>query len=1289
QDYFHQITFITEREKFIVPIRAIGPRAMLDFPDQLDFSVCPVKHSTEKTLLVRNIGNREARYRISTESPFSIDVSAGTLGIGDAMQVTVEFHPLTTGDHSTPLLVHYDTGEDTHTSLCGTAVDVNIRLDSSSLTIEKTYVTLANHRSVVIHNRSNIVAQFQWKASVIQEVEEQQKQRFQEEQEECSLESTLQRHFGLLCRTFQQQRANMQGDSMLFSDGVFTIEPMEGEVQPNSSVEINVIFRPKEAKAYQKLFFCDISGRETRLPLCIKAEGLGPRLCFNFDQLDIGEVFMGLTHRYEAILLNKGLINAHFSFVPPTTAVGSGFTFQPNEGTILPDGLQVLKISFISTILGRFTEELRFSVDGSPEPVTLTIRGCVIGPTFHFNVPALHFGDVSFGFPRTLSCRLINTSLVSMTCSLRIPGDGSGAPSSTSSAWMLNRARPRWRKGTKSHARPTEFTITPCRGTIRALGFLDIQVTLCSNTPKRYDLALVVDVDGVGEAVSSLYLTARCFVPELQVLNPTVMFGGCFLKFPYQQTLTLVNDSSLPGCYRLLPQVCYHQKEGAAMWYSSPVQCGIIQPHSSVEVPLTVEVQAMGEQDTVAYVIVFGNEGSPLKIHLVCTGKGPVVYVYPSKIDFGSIPVLQDASQTLHLSNQTVIPAPFCVKMAGKCSHWRIEPSEGVVPPETELSVALIANLDDTRRFKDKVIVSVENSCSYDIPVQAVGVGTTIVADKPFPPELNLGPQFSLSSSFYRFKLTNKGRRTHQLYWVMEGFALWRQHGRLPPISSSRGKGSFQSPKPPVFKLQPRRMELAPGKTVEVTLEGFSSTSQVRFLAGCLCLSVVKADLRLLQALHCGLNPARFSPLTALTAFYEATRADKQPSDVLTLQYKPLSLKNLSSLPVSVVLTLEEPFIICDAEQQPLPADPIKLETGEELHLCIGFNPAYVNDLNIRVAKKILKIEFLEHPHKEKITIRGEVYFPNLHIKTTAVDFGCILNETEVKRCIEMTNCSPLCVRYRWFFLADGHTNQIRCVHLCPLLETALPGVLFVLCKDQGYGGACSRVVSPRPASCFLQPMVFVFQPLPSTAARLESTVKTRRPVGIKEVMELAETSLLTLGVEQVFDILPLFGELKPGESEQVIFTFFGHTNIVAGAVALCVVEGGPTYEVTLSGEASLVNYLLDVTEIDCGLQPFNKVTKAEVTLRNTGKMGFPYEVRNSSASAAGRPLPGVPLVVPSTGSVGPGTEQVLKVHYLPGVPGVFCKTFQIQVAHLEPQEISLKGEGRSPRTHLDLPRNI
>ncbi|XP_026722915.1 hydrocephalus-inducing protein-like [Athene cunicularia] len=680
KDYFYQVTCITEREKFIVPIRAIGARAILDFPDQLDFSVCPVKYSSQKTLLVRNIGNREARYCISTESPFSVEPSIGTLGIGDAVQVTVEFHPLKTGDHSGSLVVRYDTGEDIHTGLYGVAENVNIGLARSSLTVEKTYLTLSNHRSMLIHNQSEIKVHFQWKAFSTQEEEDHLKLRLQRRREgkmdrclrECKVDSALRECLPLLSCPFHNQQEKAQGDSMLFSDDVFTLEPL-------------------------------------------------------------------------VVLFNKGAIDAVFNLVPPATALGSCFTFLPQEGIILPEGLQVIRISFSSTSLGEFTEEFRFSVTGSPEPVTLTIRGCVIGPTFHFNVPALHFGDVSFGFPHTLSCRLTNTSLVPLTFKLRVPGDGLGEPSVSSFAHMTDNSHLLKRKGAQRHLRPREFSIKPRRGTIRPLGFLDIQVTLCSNTLQRYELALVVDVCGVGRAVSALLLTARCMVPVLRVLNPVVMFGRCSLKYPYHQMLTLVNDSDLPGCYRVLPQIC---KEDASVWYSSPMPWGIVQPCSAVEVPLTLEAQVTGEQDTVARVAVFGSGGSPLKIHLASTGEGPVVCVHPHKINFGSIEVLQDASRTLHLSNQSVIPATIRAKMAGKCSHWRIEPSEGVIPPETEVSVAVLASLDDTQKFKDEVNLFIENSHTYVIPVRAVGTGTTIVTDKPFAPELNLGPHFRQATNW-------------------------------------------------------------------------------------------------------------------------------------------------------------------------------------------------------------------------------------------------------------------------------------------------------------------------------------------------------------------------------------------------------------------------------------------------------------------------------------------------------------------------------------------------------------
>lgn len=70
-----------------------------------------------------------------------------------------------------------------------------------------------------------------------------------------------------------------------------------------------------------------------------------------------------------------------------------------------------------------------------------------------------------------------------------------------------------------------------------------------------------------------------------------------------------------------------------------------------------------------------------------------------------------------------------------------------------------------------------------------------------------------------------------------------------------------------------------------------------------------------------------------------------------------------------------------------------------------------------------------------------------------------------------------------------------------------------------------------------------------------------------------------------MFDILPLYGLLEPGDTEQVTFTFFGHADIWGEVKAICEVEGGPTYELTITGEASLMEYHFDHKDIDFGKQ--------------------------------------------------------------------------------------------------------
>ncbi|NXE03111.1 HYDIN protein, partial [Chaetorhynchus papuensis] len=349
QDYFHQLMCVTEREKFVVPIRAIGARAILDFPDQLDFSECPVKHSSKKTLLVRNSGNRAVGYQLRTQSPFSATPAVGTVGIDEAVQVTVGFQPLKSGDYSaslTPLC--FVPGENTHTSLHGTAVDAHIRLDRNDVTFTKTYITLSDRTTVHILNASEITARFQWKALDPQEEQDQSLN--------LRVDNTHQEHSALLTRSLQSESTKVPGDPMTLNNDIFSLEPKEGQIRPNCSAEIILFFKPQAARVYKQAVYCDISGRENGLLLHLEGEGLGPQLHFKFQELDIGKVSVRAAHRFEAILVNKGLIEAPFSLIPPTTATGGCFTFLPQEGIVAPGGLQVIQMSFCPTVLGEFKE---------------------------------------------------------------------------------------------------------------------------------------------------------------------------------------------------------------------------------------------------------------------------------------------------------------------------------------------------------------------------------------------------------------------------------------------------------------------------------------------------------------------------------------------------------------------------------------------------------------------------------------------------------------------------------------------------------------------------------------------------------------------------------------------------------------------------------------------------------------------------------------------------------------------------------------------------------------------
>ena len=81
------------------------------------------------------------------------------------------------------------------------------------------------------------------------------------------------------------------------------------------------------------------------------------------------------------------------------------------------------------------------------------------------------------------------------------------------------------------------------------------------------------------------------------------------------------------------------------------------------------------------------------------------------------------------------------------------------------------------------------------------------------------------------------------------------------------------------------------------------------------------------------------------------------------------------------------------------------------------------------------------------MTLHGEVCFPNLEFEKQVIDFGCILNDTEVTRYMNIVNNSPMEVRYKWSFLIDG--EPISVYHCRP--EMRLPTQLSPMLEVEEY----------------------------------------------------------------------------------------------------------------------------------------------------------------------------------------------------------------------------------------------
>ncbi|XP_025153396.1 hydrocephalus-inducing protein [Harpegnathos saltator] len=601
RDYEYRVEFVVDGDGdrddddddvLAVPVIAIGPRSVLDIPDQIEIPTTAVKISSSRTIVVRNVGDAPATFNFYSDQ--------GVLGEEETMQFTASFLSEKSGDFKANLFLSYESeldlrqvsedtfflldtkclataiedkcrklqsadyrssaGEKLCLSLQSSSANCTIRIDRSSVRMEDTYLGLSRSKVLTIHNRSDHTVKFQWmcfkdKSSDVERKDEYgrlfQLVRDTEVARRVDLvhyNVCLPDTHELICqRIYVDEIASLMNEDFRYNHASFLLTPEQGEIWPHSCADVTVIFRATKVGEISSVAYLEVTGREDRISLSLHGVGKGPLLRLNVITMDLKNIYLCSVHNYEIVAANKGHINGTLIHKARPTDFGGTVTVSPLCLILEPNEYKSFNLSFSSNRKGDFMERVDFVVEESSEVLSLHIKGCVVCPTLHFDKSSLDFGVVGLGFSKRQEVHLRNLSLVAVSFGATIMDDGDQAPL-THEEFARSDARASF------PANPREFVVIPHKGVVQAYSSLKLKVMYTANVVRSGQSTVRVDMwDSESDPVL-LPISFCGAIPTLSITPAEIPIRFSFLNFPYLRSINVENNSDLDGYFYIVPQ---------------------------------------------------------------------------------------------------------------------------------------------------------------------------------------------------------------------------------------------------------------------------------------------------------------------------------------------------------------------------------------------------------------------------------------------------------------------------------------------------------------------------------------------------------------------------------------------------------------------------------------------------------------------------------------------------------------------------------------------------------------
>ncbi|XP_044750410.1 hydrocephalus-inducing protein homolog [Coccinella septempunctata] len=1308
RDYSCLVRFEADDDVVYLPVVALAPRPIIIFPDVIEMTETVVNISSDKKVFMKNMGKSPVVFKLKADSPFSVCPRTGIMEPNEILDVQVSYKTFRVEKNVSDLTISFE-GVDLYATLKCEAKNCEIYLDKTILHFEDTFLSLQRCISLNLINRSDYAMKYQWKRFKTKYDDMEQCREFRSKLEDLNQYEVLRNiqeanpnitdadlHRTFLQRIYDDELAEFDStDQFLFHDPNFKFLENNGIIGPKSIVNIEVVFCPTKAESYQSIAYLEVTGRETRQPLKMVGTGLGPEVSLNFKVLDVENLYLCAKHQYEIVAKNEGNIPATLTYCHKSMDFGGQMSCSPDEVYINPGKCEKMVLEFSSTMQGKFLENLNFRIAESGEYVTCVFQGNVVCPLLSYNIQAIDFGIVAFGFAVEKEISIQNTTEVPIEFRICVLNDGAYEAIT-------------WVNFSRSHdastvsKMPKEFSIYPDEATVAGNSAINIKITLVPNKAQKQLTHLHTYMWGSRKHYVELPIYYNCIVPTVECSPPKVDIRYCFINCPYDRIFTIKNISEVPG------YILYNDMEEDDQGLSCKLSLteSFIEPGEEITIHLEIKGLQLGLHTKNLNFTVFGSEPNNL-CKLTCDVQGPVICVNPEEIKFGFVPLLKWHSRKLNVMNDSPVPAFISIHVANPTFH--VNPNEFKLEASEKLEVDISLYLTNVAKYTSILILNIVNSMDpLKVHVSAFGVGSCILFEPILEPKYDLGTLMTHNTFRVPFKMTNMGKDLQRFLF-----------SKVKDMKSM--KEETESTRGYPFLIEPNQFELQPKEQKTAYIEVYYTTPGLAELMY-YCYSVDKTT-KFTKIFEVKFIAHFEDPVLMLSKpslhFRMDVTVDKTDAHLLEVY----TVTNESYLALDIYVTLTHPFYALDENGSKTTTLNVNVASKTNFSFFVEFVPPS-GVKKCLVSSGYMKIGFKLHPKVFTITLTGDVNYPTLFTYPEAIKNQHIAPTANCSKELIIKNISPLPVAYQYEWEVTSYTLE--------KLSTPRYNLSSVENSHDWKVDKIPRIPhgEPSPEQITTNHTVELlvrdeddpgFSELPKLKILYETLLENIRfptvhPDVTRKLMFMTKfflfpiTENVSYEVEDFFKILenmprrkpeineamlnitPYRGCLEPYECSLVNFYIRPPLQTFLKANAKCRILGGAEDKIEISAVCGDIAYDISKMEVHFGYQLFCESLEEQINLYNTGHVGFEFAVLDDSNN----PKPkitmdattiGLLTVTPNMGTLAPNEKAALRIKYFPGITGEFNEYFVIEIGYLGPITVQVTGFAVYSQLYVMLPR--